>query len=114
MKKYLVKLIFNVSVNQGADNSEFDSQMRVIRAFSSEDAFYKAREAGRREEGTVQSPSGQVNWRFIDVCELYDLEELGDGDQVFSETRKYTDSQSYITYIRHRSMELQVKNCSFA
>jgi len=114
MKRYLVRLVFNVSVNHGADNSEFDSQMRVIRAFNSEDAFFKAREAGRREEGTVHSTCGVVNWQFIDVCDLYDLEELGDGDQVFSETQKYTDSQSYITYIRHKSMELQVKNCSFA
>jgi hypothetical protein len=114
MRKYLAKLIFNVSINHGADDSEFDNQMRIIQAFNAEDAFLKAREKGRNEEGTVSSSCGTIKWKFIDVSELYDLEELGDGSQLFSDTHKAADSRSYISYIRQRSMELQVKNCSFA
>jgi len=115
MKRYLVKLIFNVNINNGASNSEFDEQVRVIESSSIEDAFFKARSVGRKEEETfLNDLQEQVKWQFIDVTEIYPLEDIKDGEQVYSNTRKIRDTGSFISYIRQKSMEIQAKSLTFA
>lgn len=115
MKKYLVKLMFNINIDKGNLNSQFDEQIRVIEARSEEDAFYKARSIGKKEEETFTNTDNQiVYWQFIDVSEVYKLEDLKDGDQVYSSTRKIKDTKSFINYIRQKSMEIQAKSLTFA
>lgn len=115
MKKYLVKLMFNVNIDNGSNTSEFDEQIRVIEAHNLENAFYKARSIGRKEEETfLNNENKLVSWNFIDVAELYPLEEIKDGEQVYSNTRKIKDTNSFISYIRQKSMEIQAKNLTFA
>ncbi len=115
MKKYLVKLMFNVNVDNGNNASEFDEQLRIIEAHNLENAFYKARSVGKKEEETFLDKDNKlVSWNFIDVAELYPLEEIKDGEQVYSSTRKIKDTGSFISYIRQKSMEIQAKNLTFA
>ena len=115
MKQYLVKLMFNINIDNGSNTSQFDEQMRVIEAHSSEDAFFKARNIGKKEEETfLDSENKLVSWNFIDVAEIYPLESIKDGDQIFSNTRKIKDTSSFISYIRQKSMEIQAKNLTFA
>lgn len=115
MKTFIVKLIFNVSVENANDRSEFDEQVRLINARNAEEAFYKARQLGKNEESSfTNSASLRLSWRFIDVLDIYSLDEVSDGQQIYSSTHKTGDSDSYIHYIRQKSMELQVKNLTFA
>lgn len=115
MKRYLVKLMFNINIDNGNNTSEFDEQIRVIEALNLEDAFYKARSFGRKEEETFLDKDNKlVSWNFIDVAEVYPLEEMKDGDQLYSTTRKIKDKTSFISYIRQKSMEIQAKNLTFA
>ncbi len=115
MKLYLAKLMFNIHVDGSEGASEFDEQVRVIVSTNSEDAFYKARAIGKKEEETfVNNNNKLIAWKFIDVAEVYALDELKDGEQLYSCTHKTTDSDSYINYIRQKSMEIQVKNLTFA
>lgn len=115
MNRYLVKLMFNININNGSNVSQFDEQVRVIESPSLEDAFYKARAIGRREEETFLNAEQQtVNWQFIDVAEVYPLEKFKDGEQIYSSTRKIKDSGAFISYIRQKSMEIQAKNLTFA
>jgi len=110
MKKYLVKLMFNINIDNGNNTSEFDEQIRVVEANSLENAFYKARSLGKKEEETFfDKESKMVSWNFIDVAEVYPLEEVKDGDQLYSNTRKIKDTNSFISYIRQKSMEIQAK-----
>ncbi|MBX3163407.1 MAG: DUF4288 domain-containing protein [Bacteroidetes bacterium] len=114
MKKYLAKLIFNVNIENSA-HTEFDEQIRMIEAHDLESAFLKARNVGRREEESFINNSNQlVNWTFIDVSEIYLLDTIKDGEQVYSNTRKIKDSHSFISYVRQKSMEIQAKNLTFA
>jgi len=115
MKRYLVKLMFNINTDNSSNTSEFDEQIRVIEALNIEDAFYKARSFGKKEEETFLDKDNKlVSWNFIDVAEVYPLEEMKDGDQVYSTTRKIKDKTSFISYIRQKSMEIQAKNLTFA
>ena len=115
MKRYLVKLMFNVNINNGANNSEFDEQVRIIESASIENAFLKARSIGRKEEETFMNDLNEpIKWLFIDVVEIYPLEDIKDGEQVYSNTRKIKDTGSFISYIRQKSMEIQAKSLTFA
>jgi hypothetical protein len=115
MKKYLAKLMFNVKIDNGSDASQFDEQIRIIESHSLEDAFHKARSLGKKEEETfLDSENKLVSWQFIDVAEVYPLENLKDGEQLYSNTHKTNDTFSFIRYIRQKSMEIQAKNLTFA
>lgn len=115
MKKYLIKLMFNINIDNGSNNSEFDEQIRVVEAHNLENAFYKARSLGKKEEETfLDKDNKMVSWNFIDVAEVYPLEEIKDGEQLYSNTRKIKDTTSFISYIRQKSMEIQAKNLTFA
>lgn len=115
MEKYLAKLIFNINVDNGTDASQFDEQIRIIESRSLEDAFHKARVIGKKEEETfMDSENRLVSWEFIDVSDVYPLQEVKDGGQVYSNTHNIKDAGSFIKFIHQKSMEIQAKNLTFA
>jgi len=114
MKTYLAKLLFNVAIDNDHDVAEFDEQLRMIQSSSIESALYKARHLGRKEEESfVGAHQKKVTWKFIDVAEIYPLEEVKDGQQLYSNSLKVQDANSYLNYIRRKSMELQTRSLSF-
>ena len=115
MKKYLAKLIFKERVEEQPQRFEFDEQMRVLFARNAEEAFYKARSLGKKEEEVFKS-GGEKNiaWLFIDVLALYAIETANDGEQLYSRTYKMQDENSFIHYVKQKSMEIQVNNLNFA
>jgi len=115
MKRYLAKLIFNINIDNGNHVSQFDEQIRIVESNSLESAFHKARTIGKKEEEVFFNKENKpVKWKFIDVLDLYPLEELKDGDQVYSTTHENEDSKSFINYIRSKSMLIQAKSLTFA
>jgi len=114
MKKYLAKLIFNVSFENQNQSAEFDEQMRIIEARNLDEAFFKARYIGQKEEGAFTNKDlNKITWSFIDVADLYAIETTKDGEQLYSNTHKIEDGHSFIQYIKQKSMEIQVKNLTF-
>lgn len=115
MSRYLAKIMFNISIDNGSHDSQFDEQTRLIEANSLEDAFHKARKIGKKEEETfVNRENKLVTWKFIDVLDLYALEDVKDGEQVYSTTHEKEDANSFIKFIRQRSMIIQAKTLTFA
>ena len=115
MKKYLIKLIFQVKFENEERHAQFDEQVRLIEAHGIEDAYLKAQAIGKKEEEVIGNKArGSVSWCFIGIPEIYELERSADGDQIFGNTIFENDPHSYIGYIRQRAMEFQVKNLSFA
>lgn len=114
MQQYLAKLMFNIHIENGKGTSQFDEQVRLIESHSFENAFQKARTAGKKEETTfLNHENKMVNWKFIDVTELFPLQNFKDGEQLFSTTHEEQNSSLYINYIREKSMEVQVKGLTF-
>jgi len=115
MQRYLVKLMFNINIDNGVHASQFDEQIRIVEAYSLEAAFQKARTIGKKEEEIfINNESKMVNWQFIDVSDIYELESLKDGEQVYSTTHENTERTSFINYIRQKAMVIQAKNLTFA
>jgi hypothetical protein len=115
MQRYLVKLMFNINIDNGNHASQFDEQIRIVAAYSLESAFQKARSIGKKEEEIfINKDSKMVNWQFIDVVDVYELESLKDGEQVYSTTHENTERTSFINYIRQKAMVIQAKNLTFA
>ncbi len=116
MNWYLTKLIFNINVNNGGNDVQFDEQLRLIKASDAEEAFYKARVLGKEEEKNQPEEKGlnQVKWKFIDVAELNCISELKDGMEIYSTTHEQEEASDYIKFIRHRAMVIQSNHLSFA
>ncbi len=112
MNTYLAKLVFSIENNNPI--SQFDEQIRVIQAKSAEDAFLKARTVGRKEEETFLNSNNEVvNWKFIDVADLYPLQGVEDGGQIYSLTHETDNSEDFIQFIRHKSMVVQTNFSTF-
>ena len=115
MKRYLVKLMFNINIDNGQHAHQFDEQIRIVEAHNQEAAFQKARNIGKKEEETfVNNENKLVNWQFIDVAELYELESLKEGEQLYSTTHENTERHSFIDSVRQKAMLIQAKSLTFA
>lgn len=114
MDWYLAKLVFNIRIDNGNDNRQFDEQTRMIQANSIENAFFKARTLGKNhEESFVNKENQLVEWKFIDVAELYALSDAKDGEELYSTTHESDNAGSFIKYVQDKSMLIQAKSLSF-
>ncbi|MBK7817714.1 MAG: DUF4288 domain-containing protein [Sphingobacteriaceae bacterium] len=74
MNSYIVKLVFNINIEEGLHRSQFDEQTILINASSLEDAFYKAKTQGKILEEKFSNDKDQsVEWKFIDVVDVFEL-----------------------------------------
>lgn len=114
MNWYLAKLIFNINIDKGSNNKQFDEQTRMIQAPNIEAAFYKARNLGKKhEESFINNENSLVEWKFIDVAEIYALNSVKDGEEIYSVTHEQENANSFIRYIQDKSMLIQAKSLSF-
>lgn len=114
MNWYLAKMIFNIRIGDG-NNTQFDEQTRIIHAANAESALFKARAIGKKhEESFVNSENNLVEWKFIDVTEVFALNEIKDGEELYSTTHETENSDSFIRFVHDRSMLIQAKSLTFA
>lgn len=114
MNWYLAKMVFNIDIEEGKHNSQFDEQLRVITADSTDEAFFKARALGRREEEVfLNAKQKSVNWKFIDVSEIQQLQELKDGSEIYSTTHETEEANEYISFVKHKAMVIQTESHVF-
>ena len=80
MNWYLTKIVYRIICGQGNHTAQFDEQLRLIQAASHEEAFEKATSLGEKEEDKFYNEDQKlVQWKFINVAELYKLSGLLDG-----------------------------------
>src|SRR5687768_11554362 len=105
---YIAKIVFGIHA-ENQNKKQFDEQLRLIIANSPEEAFLKARMIGIGEEDSFMNDRDQkINWEFINVSELIPLEDLKDGIEVYSYIREMDEAKSYIKFVHHRAVELQL------
>jgi hypothetical protein len=108
MNWYLAKLVYQVICGDGDHTPQFDEQLRLIASKSEEEAFYKARHIGRMEQESFFNDRHHiVRWTFIDVCELYQLNELIDGAELYSRIQEADNAENYIHVIRRKAGNLE-------
>lgn len=109
MNWYISKIVFGISAdNQQAQ--QFDEQLRLIQADSTEEAFLKARMIGLAEEDSfVNDDNKRIKWEFINIAELVPLKKLEDGVELYSQIHEMDEAKTYITFIHQKAVHLRLK-----
>lgn len=107
MKWFVAKIIYQIICGDGKHTSQFDEQLRLINAEDDLHAFYKARNIGETEEDDFLNHANKpVQWKFIDVSEIYKLDKLIDGAEIFSRICEEDNADIYIRNVQLRSKYL--------
>ena len=107
MKWYLAKLVYRIICGDGEHIPQFDEQLRLIAADDDMDAFQKARLLGHREQDNFLNASEKpVHWKFIDVPEIHELNELSDGVEIYSRITEEEDASLYTKLVKLRATHL--------
>jgi len=110
MNWYIAKVAFNIVSGSGDHTPQFDEQYRLIKAGSLEEAFHKAEIIGINEEEVMLNAKDEiVKWDFVGISELYPVNELRDGMELFSSVHEIEDRSSYIEMLKMKSAYVQSK-----
>lgn len=107
MDWYLAKIVYRIICGNGDHMAQFDEQLRLIRAEDEMHAFNKAQKIGENEQHSFRNVKEQlVNWKFINVTELYKLENQTDGAEMFSRIHETIDGNHYQHQVQVKSRTL--------
>ncbi|WP_153796063.1 DUF4288 domain-containing protein [Foetidibacter luteolus] len=107
MTWYLAKLVYRIVCGDGSHTPQFDEQLRLVKADDELHAFQKARSLGEREQDNfLNAYHKPVHWKFIDVPEIYKLDELIDGAEMYSRIREEEDADIYIRITQLKAAHL--------
>ena len=108
MNWYLAKTIFQIICGQGAHTPQFDEQLRLIHAGDEHEAFSKAHQIGLEEEDAFENMQQQlVQWKFINVAELYKLDGLIDGAELYSRIYETDSAETYIGTVHRKAAHIK-------
>lgn len=104
MNWYLSKIVFQIVCGNGNHSAQFDEQLRLIVAEDKEEAFYKAQQLGHKEEDTFYNQDQQlVQWKFINISDIYKLSELIDGAELYSRIEERDNADAYIHMVNSKA-----------
>lgn len=108
MNWYLSKLVFRIICGEGQHTPQFDEQLRLIAAINEEEAFGKAMALGEKDqEGFYNHQQKLVQWKFIDVAELYKLSGLIDGAELYSKIQETDNADLYIDITHKKAAHIR-------
>ena len=108
MNWYLSKIIFRIICGDGDHTPQFDEQLRLIAAADEKEAFEKAMAIGEKEQdGFYNQEQELVQWKFINVAELYKLSGLLDGAEMYSRIQETDDAEDYIELANRRAAHIR-------
>jgi len=97
MNWYLTKIVYRIICGQGNHTAQFDEQLRLIQAGSAQEAYEKSTALGEKEEDKFYSEDQKlIQWKFINVAELYKLSGLLDGAELYSRIQETDNAELYI------------------
>ncbi|MBA4144467.1 MAG: DUF4288 domain-containing protein [Azospira oryzae] len=107
MNWYIAKIVFKISCG---GNPQFDEQIKLIKADNFEAAFLKARVLGLSEEDSfLNNKQKTVKWEFINVADLYPINELKDGVEIYSHIHEETEASAYIHGVHQKAAFMQLE-----
>lgn len=108
MKWFIAKLVFQIIQEEGKVPSQFDEQLRLIMAEDISKAFTKSQIFGRNEEVEFSRGSkDRVKWTFVAVAELFPIQDLKDGMELYSFSPENPEAGHYLNYIKLKAEKLQ-------
>jgi hypothetical protein len=111
MNWYVAKIVFRIISGEGNHHAQFDEQLRLISADDEQQAFKKATIVGlNNQDSFLNNQSQPVQWQFIDVAEINQLNDLADGTELYYQIHEAPDADLYEAWAHHKSALLGVKN----
>jgi hypothetical protein len=108
MKWYLAKIVYRILCGDGKHTAQFDEQLRLVSAADEMEAFEKATVIGRNEaDAFFNNRQEVVQWQFINVSELYRLQHLMDGAELYSRITEVDDADGYMDFVHHKAESIQ-------
>ncbi|MES2647256.1 MAG: DUF4288 domain-containing protein [Bacteroidota bacterium] len=108
MAFFLAKIIYQVICGDGDHTPQFDEQFRLIASGDYTTAINKAKMIGLQEQHSFYNQKQKlVQWKFIDVCELYIIDDYADGTEIISTIRERYDAHFYIEEVHQKALKLQ-------
>lgn len=110
MNWYIAKLVFNIVSGEGNHKPQFDEQYRLVMADDYENAFAKARELGNREEEVIlRANKEKLHWKFVNVAELFQMEDLHEGMELCSNIYEADDRDQYVRTVNLQAAYVKSK-----
>lgn len=110
MNWYIAKIVFNICIDDARNHTQFDEQCRIISAISKQEAMQKALAIGRNEEEEfVNMEKQKVEWKFIDVLDVFEVKEWKDGSKIYASTHEEEEPLHYILYVMQRAKSLRME-----
>lgn len=104
MNWYLAKMIFQIICGKGDHTPQFDEQLRLVEAANDEQAWEMATELGKKESVCFPNQQQQmVEWKFINIPELYRISELMHGAELFSRIHETDNAEAYLDLVNNRA-----------
>jgi hypothetical protein len=111
MNWYLAKIIFRIICGEGQHTPQFDEQLRLVAAENEAQAFSKAQAMGKEEGQSFLNQHGKtVEWRFIDIAELYRITEMIDGAELYSRIQETDNAEIYMELVHQRAAFIKQNN----
>ena len=107
MSWYVAKLVYRIVCGKGDHKAQFDEQLRLIEAHSKREAMEKADAIGRSEQVSFMNHQQQlVQWKYVNVSELYCLHEVVDGTELYSRIEEKEDAHLYEDIVHTKANHL--------
>ena len=98
MEWYVAKLVYQIVSNKKTAAPQIDEQYRLIRADEAGWALEKANTLGKLGECKLSSYKNSfVEWKFINVVDLYEVGEMKDGAELFSHINEPSNLEEYMS-----------------
>lgn len=105
IKWYLARLVYQVIRGDGNHAPQFDEQLRLIRADELSWAREKASVLAQIGAFTFENSRKQnAIWKFIDVTDVFEIDSIEDGAQLYSMTDEPDDVMAYMELTKARAM----------
>lgn len=110
MNWYIAKLVFNIISGDGDHKPQFDEQYRLVMADSYDKAFEKAADIGHKEEEVMLRANNELlHWDFVNVSELYKMEDLREGMELCSSIHEADDRELYVKTVNMKAAYVKSK-----
>ncbi len=108
MKWYLTKIVFQIICGEGNHTPQFDEQLRIIEASSETEAYLKACSIGKNAQDCFENDQHKlVQWNFVNVSELYEINDFLDGAEIHSWVQETANAEGYTAFIHKKAENLR-------
>lgn len=108
MKWFVVRYIYQIITGEGDHSPQFDEQLRLTVAINCDEALAKAERQAEDFHRPFRNCNGDmVNWNFICVADLYEIESPTDGAEVASVLHEPTDVNAFLDHVNRHKTYLQ-------